>query len=533
MGTAGTFVRWRAVSVMALVIVTIAPMARAGADPASNRTFDTYVASPPMGVDDTQSAVAVADLTGDGVADIATAGAWTRGGRLRIFPGLGDGTFGSPDVHPLLRGSNSVAAGDLNGDGRIDLAATAGSQVELFLQTPTGAMTPAGILQLEADKARIADLTGDGRADLVVLGWDTDAVVVYPQSPGGALGAPVTYVVPLGGFNDLEVADLNGDGRTDVVAMSGQMSNPNLSVLLQQPSGTLLVRGSYSVPGPFTLTHGIGVGDVDGDGLAEVVLDYYYGETQTPKITVFEAATDGSLTAGVALTVTNGAEPVEVADVNADGFADAVIAHGGWQTVSVLYGSSHGLTLPAEVMPVPDASHYNPHGLAVADLDGDGHPEIVLAYNRNFLFFPNRTPDADVHLSLASSMSSAKVGYAVSQTLTVKNEGTVAITGQVRLQIPSQFKVQRWSDPHCSYSNNSLDCPVPRLPLGGTYTVSTILRAYTPGVAQTDATLLTSSPQDGDGSDNSASVTVTIKASQTDGRIRAALDQMVQRGQLR
>lgn len=110
-------------------------------------------------------------------------------------------------------------------------------------------------------------MTSAGRADVVVIGWDRDAVSVYTRTSAGTLAGPTSYEVPLGGHDDLEVADVNGDGLGEViVAMSGQVyATPDLTVLIQQRGGGMAVH-SYSVPGDTVNADSIGVGDVDGDG---------------------------------------------------------------------------------------------------------------------------------------------------------------------------------------------------------------------------------------------------------------------------
>jgi hypothetical protein len=366
-----------AVVLGALVWVT---GARVEADPLPGGTFDPYVvqtASGPI------AAVSAADLNGDRQPDVAAGGTWTAGGTLEVFPGVGHLNFSGSTSHDVLAGARSVATGDLNDDGRADLAVAAQTQVEVFHQTQAGTLIAADILELDADKLRIADVTGDGRADIVVIGWSSSAVVVFAQTPAGSLAPPKSYPVSLGGYNDLEVGDIDGDNHNDIVAMSGQLyAVPNVTILLQQPDGNLAVRGSYNVPGGFILTRGIGLGDIDGDGLGEVV-----ASRADNSVTVFDAAADGALTPRPSLAVTNGPESVEVADMDLDGYDDAVIAHGGWMTVTVFYGSAEGLTGPGERLRVPMAGHY---GLALTDLDLDGDREIVLAYNQEFLAFRNR-----------------------------------------------------------------------------------------------------------------------------------------------
>lgn len=496
-----TGLRWM-VPVLALATL---PLATAHADPLSNGTFDPWVA---YGAGPDHQAVASADLTGDGFVDVAS----VSPRELRVFPGDGTGVLGSPSTYPLWGYlARSVAAGDVNGDGLADVAVASQGQVELFAQTDGGGLTGVGHLTVEAEKVRIADVTSDGLADVVVIGWDRDAVSVYAQTTTGTLSGPTNYNVPLSGYNDLEVADVDGDGDNDIVAMSGQLYvTPDVTILTQR-SGGMDVR-SYFVPGDSTNANGIGVGDLDGDGLGEVVVSHG-GNSPSSKVTVFEAASDGTLTEGATIAVPDVPEPVEVADYDRDGYDDVAVGHGGWNRISVLYGSGTGLGAQSEALAAPYASHYDGHGLLAVDLDGDGDGELVVAdYNHGVLVYRNRATAApsvaDLSLSLVSP-ANVKVNVAFAQTLTILNQGDAATSGSVRIDVAAVLRVQS-TPAGCTLAGQSLTCAVPTLAGGVSHAVSVTVKAPKPGSGTTRATLVSSSVPDADPSNDVASVGVSI-----------------------
>ena len=72
-----------------------------------------------------------------------------------------------------------------------------------------------------------------------------------------------------------------------------------------------------------------------------------------------------------------------MADVDGDGRKDALVTHGGWERLGVYRQFPNGDFLAEELYAIPYASAYEPQGLAVGDINGDGRPDAVIAdYNR-------------------------------------------------------------------------------------------------------------------------------------------------------
>ncbi len=374
-----------------------APAALLSAQPSG--LFEPYTA---VATGSWPEAVAIGDVTGDGRNDVALVTSFyfdaANDYMLFVFPQLPNGTLDAPVKYPAAGtyGSSpeTVAIGDVNNDGRNDVVVgNAGDAIGVFYQNPSGTLDPVSLHPTADSKCvRIADLNHDGRLDIVGGGWGTDTVTVLLQQAGGTLAAPVVYSAPHAGWDDLEVGDLNGDGWADVAVTSAQgVATVSISVLYQQGDGTLGGLVNRSIAGP-EWPSGVAVGDVSGDGRKDLVASYG-GNQPSSGLAVFAQDGSGVLAASPTTYASYDIpEPVEAADVNGDGKPDVLVLHGGWNALGV-YLQTAG-ALGSEVLePVPYASHYNPHGLAVGDIDSDGRPDVVLAdYNNGLVILRHAHP---------------------------------------------------------------------------------------------------------------------------------------------
>jgi hypothetical protein len=331
-------------------------------------------------------AVAIGDLNGDGRNDVAlTTSSYsdpTNDNMLHVFLQASDGTLLPRVRYPLGNRPESLDIGDVNGDGRADVVVGNfdSSTIGVLLQNASGTLDPmVAYPTVNSLSVKIGDFNSDGRMDVVGINWGTrdDGVDVFLQTASGALAAPVTYHVSHGGRDEVDVGDVDGDGRTDIIVMSGQLILPNVGVLPQNTDGTMGAPVYYSV-GSNILTQGVGVGDVNGDGLQDIVVSYG-GNRPGSFIGRFLQNAQHTMDPVVSYASYDIPTPVVLADVDSDGRKDVLVAHSGWKKLGVYRQTAAGDLGAEELYTITGASQYEPQGLAVGDINGDGLPDVVIA----------------------------------------------------------------------------------------------------------------------------------------------------------
>jgi hypothetical protein len=168
--------------------------------------------------------VGIADLDGDGIPDLAVAdqGPVEGDSTAAVMHGNGDGTFGAPTMFEVGNFPDSIAIGDLNGDGRPDLvvANQYSGAISVLLATGPGMFAPQQHYAGASTGVALADLDGDGRPEILILTTGSTLVVLHNAGDGTF---DVVDRVPNCGSR-LVVADLNGDGKPDVATVAADLT---------------------------------------------------------------------------------------------------------------------------------------------------------------------------------------------------------------------------------------------------------------------------------------------------------------------
>lgn len=334
-----------------------------------------------------------ADFNGDGLMDVAAI--VRQGDGAHVWLGDGHGTWKDASkglkITPNSCGGG-LAAGDFNGDGRLDLAvADHCAGVLVYLQDESmgwrlaaGPLNPtigtdehAGIKILGAEDVAVGDVNGDGFLDLAAGSSDEGGINIYLGDGTGREWTRKSVGLPDKGWAlRLQLHDMNADTRLDLVATySGGPRvwlNDGQGVWVETYTGmpTPAIQGLYT---------GLGIADFNGDHRPDVAVANW---VDGPEVYLQLPSGRWQKTADVFPKMQGGAVGLDVGDVDRDGAIDIVVTGrlkpdmGYVRGVFVLLGRSDGWHY-AQDAGLPSTGLAATPGVCLADLNRDGVLDVV------------------------------------------------------------------------------------------------------------------------------------------------------------
>jgi|GEM_PF-735790 len=303
----------------------------------NSQSFATEV---DLGTNSVPYAVTIADLNGDGKPEIIAAD--HSASSISVFKNvsskgiLNSSSFSAKQDFTIGTGPSSIQAGDLNGDGKIDLIVgdDAGFSVlqnntvsgQSFSFTTADVTSPIG----GSHRAFIGDLDGDGKKDVAVLSTLQKGVAIFKNATSSA-GSTISFAAPVtlttqGKLSSLAIADINGDAKPDLILAP---YSDDYSVIPNTSSGSLSFGTEIQFPINLNDLSAVAVGDIDGDGKNDILGSDTYGaitlfHNDIVGLPVISSFAPAAATPGQTVTITGknftGTKSVSFGGTNATSF---------------------------------------------------------------------------------------------------------------------------------------------------------------------------------------------------------------------
>jgi hypothetical protein len=404
----------------------------------------------------------VADLNGDGNLDIVSVDDDQNNGSsaVSVLLGNGDGTFQSHVDYPLPDFAAAGVLGDFNGDGKLDLAVSIDDGfVSILLGNGDGTFQQHEdfAMPIYGTGLTAGDFNGDGKLDVAVAIWLPVAQVAIMLGNGdGTLQGPTNvYTIGSGEADGVVAGDFNGDGNLDLAVAVG--FDADVAVLLGNGDGTFQNPVDYSTAeGPQTLI----AADLNGDGNLDLAVQTFRSASNSP-VSVLLGNGDGTFRAHVDYRLpTKEASGIAVADLNGDGKPDLVVSSFLNPVITFLGKGDGTFRRPGDFPTGQD----NLTTAALGDFNGDGMIDVVAAALSNTVTVMKQATAVLSNTQL--DFGKVKVGFTVTRKVTLSNIGSTSFTINAITLTGKKYRV-------------SSDCGT-NVPPGAACTISIFFRpAYT------------------------------------------------------
>jgi hypothetical protein len=312
--------------------------------------------------------IATGDVNGDGKADLVAAlqdasFAGCQNNTIAVLEGLGTGKFKAAAYYPT--GSTTqeqvIYLVDVNGDGKLDIVTgNADGSISVLLNKGNGTYDP-GVLNTGLTSVfhygvylTFADFNGDGKIDIAATAYVNSPAALYvlPGNGDGTFGIPIETAPSFYPYN-LVAADFNKDGKADLL-VTGEIPGCPVSSLgyaFLAGNGNGMFTEAPTVCMNFSGPQLPMVADLNGDGNLDVVIPYTNENGLPPGPAILEGKGDGTFTTLQDFYNGRGANSAAIADFNGDGMPDIALMNTGNFVpgfISIMFNS----TQPVSVSPL-------------------------------------------------------------------------------------------------------------------------------------------------------------------------------------
>lgn len=358
-------------------LAAIAPLAMGAATAAEPpcEPKDLFAPSVEYPAGNGPQSIAIGDVNGDQVSDVVVSNGWGVSVLLNKGDGTGDGTFAEPTGYDAGNDPQTVAIGDLNGDGANDLAVSnqSSDDVSVLLNNGDGTFADAADYSVgnHPEFVAIGDLNGDNANDLATANRFSGDLTVLLNQGDGTFADPVNYDVN-GEPRSVAIGDLDGDGANDLAASNylSDFTNGVALVLLNTGDGTFADAIAYG-EGAVAGSRSIAIGDLNGDGDGDIAVS----NLASADVSVLLNNGDGAFAAAITYDVHSEPHWVAIGDLNGDHANDLVATNLFSDDVTVLFNNGRGTFAQS----IEFGAGLEPLAVAIADFNGDGANDLAVA----------------------------------------------------------------------------------------------------------------------------------------------------------